>query len=61
MSGRPPSRWVEYSIEGAGGKFRVRFKDVDGKERVEEFDTQTEAQNYVLQLRRWPGDAPEPR
>ena len=60
MSGRPLSRWVDYSIEGAGGTFRVRYKDAAGEEHVVEFPTQTAARAYVEQFRRWPGDDPVP-
>ena len=54
MFERPSSRWVDYSIEGTGGKFRVRIRDRDGQEHVAEFGTKTEARDYVEQFRRFP-------
>jgi len=61
MRRRQQSDWVDYSIEGTGGKYRVRLLAADGRERVEEFSTKTEARSYVQRLRRWPGDEPAPR
>ena len=61
MQGRQPSRWIDYSIEGAGGRYRVRLRAADGRERVEEFPTKSDARSFVQGLRRWPGDEPEPR
>ena len=58
MEGRQESRWVDYSIEGSHGTYRVRFRDAQGEEHVEEFATKTAALEYVQGLRRWPGDGP---
>jgi hypothetical protein len=61
MPGRQRSPWIDYSIEEAGGKFRVRLRSADGRERVEEFPTKSGAREFVQRLRRWPGDEPAPR
>ena len=61
MPGRQQNPWVDYAIEGTGGKYRVRLWAADGRERVEEFPTKTEARSFVQRLRRWPGDGPPPR
>ena len=61
MPGRRQSPWIDYSIEGTGGKFQVRLLAADGRERVEEFPTRSEAHDFVQRLRRWPGDEPAPR
>jgi len=53
-------RPVDYSIEGAGGKFRVRIRDADGREHVRVFETRAEARDYVRRLQQRPSDGPIP-
>lgn len=56
----PQGHSLDYSIEGVHGRFRVRFRDRDGREHVIEFATKTEARDYVEQLRRFPlGKSPD--
>jgi hypothetical protein len=53
-------RPVDYSIEGAGGKFRVRIKDADGQEHVRVFETRSAAREYVRGLQQRRADGPIP-
>jgi hypothetical protein len=58
MPRRLPSPWIDYAIEETGGRYRVRLWAANGRERIEEFPTRTEARSFVQRLRRWPGDGP---
>lgn len=53
-------RPIDYSIEGAGGKFRVRIKDADGQEHVRVFETRSAAREYVRGLQQRRADGPIP-
>jgi hypothetical protein len=54
MWGRLRWRRVHAQIEGAGGAYRVRYRDGNGEEHVEVFATRDLARGFVKALRRRP-------
>lgn len=60
MFGSFRDRPVDYTIEGAGGKYTVRIRAADGREHHRTFETRLEAREYVRQLQQRRDDRPMP-